>query len=402
MRFEVIHGLVADGRGNLWVLDLGMVRRVDITTCQVSSLPGTQRPERWRALAFDATSGTLLAATARAVCRVHTEGGGIVELLAGELSQPGQAQPPSDDEDEQRPSNAIDGDCTTARFAKIALLLPLPSGRLLIADGRDLRCLNAATGGGGGAVRTLLRGCFLAKGAQHMAVLPYGDLGVLYGSVEDDCSLDLRLVPAAVFSAGAPSPRPATAQPPLSDPLSTPPTFTVRVAGVPFSVRPSVLTTTSAYFARLLAPGGGFANSGAAEAALPYTDPETFAHLLQLMLCACARLPCIPAHHLPVHIRHPVITLAQQLLIDGPVWEALSAGLVQSAGPDTALSDLLLAEAHGMAEAAKGLRVYVIEHRRSVDLGLLDELVERDPGGTVTLVKQLFRGPRPCPWGGGY
>ncbi|KAG2493245.1 hypothetical protein HYH03_008383 [Edaphochlamys debaryana] len=382
MRFEAIHGLAADGRGNLWVLDLGMIRRVDITTSYVSSLPGTQRPEGWRALAFDATSGTLLAATEWAVCRVHTEGGGIVELLAGELSQPGQTQPPScsNDEEEQL-TNAINGDCTTARFAKIALLLPLPSGRLLIADGRDLRCLDAASGGGGGggAVRTLLRGCFLAKGAQHMAMLPYGDLGMLYGSVEDDCSLDLSLVPAAVFSAGAP---PCRRRPILR------PAF-----------RPDD-------YLRLLRPAAGpwrvFADIGAAEAALPYTDRETFAHLLQLMLCACARLPCIPAHHLPVHIRHPVITLAQQLLIDRPVWEALSAGLVQSAGPDTALSDLLLAEAHGMEEAAKGLRVYVIEHRKSVDLGLLDELVERDPGGTVTLVKQLFRGPRPCPWGGGY
>ncbi|KAG2493359.1 hypothetical protein HYH03_008492 [Edaphochlamys debaryana] len=279
-RCKGIHALAADGCGGVWVADDGRIRRLDSVDTRngaVTTLPGTEAPPGWFwwGLAHNpADTGTLWAAIRKALCRVRTNGDveGRLELVAGHL----------------RANGSLDGSGMAARFEDIRALLPVSGGRLLIADGPDLRCMDA-----GGAVTTLLRGCFPSGAVRQMALLPSGERGAvtsegslmlisgggfappsLLPTAATDRLLSLLAPPAAGEDAGGSDGGGAAV------PSGT---VTMRVGGRAFPVQHSVLEAGSECFARLLAPRGGFEESGAAEVALPNEDPAACAHLLSYM-----------------------------------------------------------------------------------------------------------------------
>ncbi|KAG2482620.1 hypothetical protein HYH03_018462 [Edaphochlamys debaryana] len=430
--FLCIACLAADGRGGVWVADGGRIRRVDTCTGAVTTLTGAEAVAGWWwSVAYDAAAGELLAATGTAVCRVRGlraaegggeggggGGGGVVEVLAGSWTEQGSA----------------DGSGGAARFRNVTALLPVAGGRLLIADGPDLRCLDA---GGSGAVTTLLRGCFPERGARQLALLPSGELAAVP-----------VLGRPSTAGHGGPSSSPAASRPdafimiitvqgfaprrgPSTDRLlgllaapvegpdggemdsggrSSTATATtaaasagvsgavaVRVGGHAFTAHRSVLAAGSDYFARLLAPGGSFADSGAAEVALPDADPAAFAHLLSYMYGTSMRLPCTPAELLDVapELLRPAAALAGRLLMGGAV-SALTERLAAAATPATVLSDLLWADAYGMTELAGRLRAVALARpNKGLELGcLLGQGVERCPEQATALMEGLLQGAR--------
>ncbi|KAG2493324.1 hypothetical protein HYH03_008459 [Edaphochlamys debaryana] len=340
-------------RGILWVAERKSIRRLDTHSGEVTTLEGVEPLHTWwQNLAWDPAAGTLLAATSTALCRVRTEGAveGRVELVAGRW-----------DIDE-----AVDGSGEVARFKDITGMLPVPGGRLLIADGLDLRCMDA-----GGAVTTLLRGCFPSGEYRQMAILPSGELGVMMQNGR------LVLVSGGDWASPVPPPPAATTDLLLSllapqaaaedaggsgsgDASVAPGTVTVRVGGRAFPAHRSVLAAGSEYFARLLAPGGGFAESGAAELLTP-----------------------------PPELLRPTAALAGRLLMGGGAVAALTERLAAAATPASVLSDLAWADAHGMTDLAGQLRAYAARKRKAVELDGLEQLAEQSPKQAAKLMKAL-------------
>ncbi|KAG2493366.1 hypothetical protein HYH03_008498 [Edaphochlamys debaryana] len=367
-----------------WVADGGRIRRLDVRSGAVTMLAGAEAPPGyfWWGLAVHPTDDNKLwAATSSAVCRVRTEGNDAqrrMEVVAGDWKERG----------------SVDGNGPAARFGIIRALLPVSGGRLLIADGPDLRCMDA-----GGAVSTLLRGCLIRDSVRHMALLPSRELA----AVSCDGS-ELVLITGGDF---APSSLPSTAG---SDWLlsllapqaeaygagdsdgrgtsSLPWSVTVRVGDRAFHAHRSVLVAGSEYFARLLAPGGGFAESGGAEVSLPDADPATFAHLLSYMYSTAMGVPCSPSQLLamPPELLRPTAALARRLLMGGAV-AALTERLAAAATPASVLSDLAWADAHGMTELAERLRAYAVRKRKAVELDGLEEFTERCPQQAAKLLR---------------
>ncbi|KAG2482238.1 hypothetical protein HYH03_018821 [Edaphochlamys debaryana] len=361
-----------DGRRSLWATDGRSLWHVQAKGGrQVTALPGAAAAVEngeWVSLAFDAVGGgVLLAATRDGVWRVHTKGPGSLALVAGGSS--GEAGAGSAD--------GVAG--AEARFTCIRGLLVAPGRWLLIADGTDLRCMEP-----GGAVTTLLRGCIAAPSpgdAVQMAILPSGELAVLYPGASyltlilgldqlppaiaappsPDRLLDL-LAPASLDHAGSGGGSGEAAH----DAAALTGTVTVRVGGRAFPVQRSVLAAGSDFFARLLAPGGGFADSGAAEVDLPDADPTAFAYLLSYMV------------------------LAERLLMGGAA-AALTERLAAAATPATALSDLLWADEHGMTDLVARLKAFALANRRCLDLSPLRELVGRCPQLATELLGGALR-----------
>ncbi|KAG2493269.1 hypothetical protein HYH03_008406 [Edaphochlamys debaryana] len=432
--FRCISALAADGHGGVWILDDGIIRRLDTRSGRVASLRDARAPSGgWWSLAFDTSSGSLFVATDSALCRVRTEGGGF-ELLAGSWMQRG----------------AVDGAGAAARFSQITALLPLPgTGRLLVADGPDLRCVDMSVpaggggaGGGGGSggeavVSMLARGCFGGLQARQMALLPSGELAAvtwpsspaLYllsgapipaaagdsvgssaaeagaegaGAVGVDMERFIGVLSAPADDAGAEgvfcsggSDRSSSSDSEGSSGgygAAASWAVTVRVGDQAFHAHCSVLAAGSEYFARLLAPGGGFAESGAAEVALPDADPTAFAHLLSYMYGTSLGLPCAPSQLLavPADLLRPTAALAGRMLMDGVV-EALTERLAAAACPATVLSDLIWADDHGMTDLVERLKAYALKNRRRVDLRDLGGLVERCPLLVTELLEACFR-----------
>ncbi|KAG2493323.1 hypothetical protein HYH03_008458 [Edaphochlamys debaryana] len=362
--------LAPDGKGGVWMSDWEWIRRLDTRSGEVTTLGGVNRPGRvhmpngrWcNQLRFDPATDTLWTTTRTAVWRVRVDGGGNgsgsgggVELVAGDWQQQG----------------SVDGSGTAARFDLITDALPVSGGRLLIADCLDLRCMDA-----GGAVTTLLRGCFPSGEYRQMAILPSGELGVMMQNGR------LVLVSGGEWASPVPPPPAATTDLLLSllapqaaaedaggsgsgDASVAPGTVTVRVGGRAFPAHRSVLAAGSEYFARLLAPGGGFAESGAAEVALPDADPAAFAHLLSYMYGTSLGLPCTQLLAVPAELLRPTAALAGRLQLAGAV-AALTERLAAAATPASVLSDLAWADAHGMTDLAERLRAYAVWNRRSV------------------------------------
>ncbi|KAG2493266.1 hypothetical protein HYH03_008403 [Edaphochlamys debaryana] len=295
--FSNISSLVADGQGGLWVADLGSFRRLDTRSGRVTADVPPGRLPQDSCLAFDVAAGTLLAATSSAVFRVCTDDGGV-ELVAGSSEDKG----------------SVDCAGAAARFNDISAVLSVFGGRLLIADGPNLRCMDA-----GGAVTTLLQGCFAGGGEQQLTALPSGGLAALCG---------------------------------------------------------------------------GFAESGAAEVALPDADPTAFAHLLSYMYGSSLGLPCTPAQMLlsvPFALLRPTAALAGRLLMEGVVVSAFTDQLAAAATPSTVMASLLWAEDHGLNALAARLRSYAIEHRKTLDLRALEDLVESCPKRAKEVMSKLLR-----------
>ncbi|KAG2493267.1 hypothetical protein HYH03_008404 [Edaphochlamys debaryana] len=380
--FMGISSLVADGQGGLWVADLGSLQRLDTRSGNVTAtFPNAELPGGSCYFAFEVGGGTLLAASGTAVSRLCAEVGGGVELVAGGSEDKG----------------SVDGVGAAARFADISSILPVPGGRMLIADGPNLRCMDA-----GGAVTTLLQGCFLAGGrVTQLTTLPSGDLAALCGggaslvlitgvSLSPTPSTDklIRLLGPRADDRGEDSSGGGAVDP------SLPGTVVVRVGDRAFPAHRSVLAAGSEYFARLLAPGGGFAESGAAEVALPDADPAAFAHLLSYMYGSTFGVPCAPLQLLqsvPFELLRPAAALAGRLLMGEAVVSAFTDRLAAAAAPSTVMSTLIWAEDHGLEELAAGLRVYAIEHRKSLDLSALAELIAAHPKRASEVVSELLR-----------
>ncbi|KAG2493400.1 hypothetical protein HYH03_008527 [Edaphochlamys debaryana] len=366
-RFSGIEVLAADCRGGVWVGDENRIPRLDTRTGTVTTLEGADAPSNlcWRGLAVGPAAGTLWAATSCAVCRVNTEGSGSVELVAGDLWIEGSA----------------DDSGLAARFETIRALLPVSGGRLLIADGFNLRCMDA-----GGAVTTLLWGCYGASGVAAMILLPSGALapvaqpGILTlvsggdfapaaqhqqphqpPTASTDRLLSLLAPPAAEEGAGSSDGRGMA-----GNTAAVSGAVTVRVGDRAFPVQRSVLAAGSEYIARLLAPGGGFEESGAAEVSLPDADPAAFAHLLSYMYgtslgLSGANSALVDA---PPELLRPTAALAGRLLMGGAV-AALTERLAAAATPASVLSDLAWADAHGLADVAERLRAFAVGKRKA-------------------------------------
>ncbi|KAG2493325.1 hypothetical protein HYH03_008460 [Edaphochlamys debaryana] len=394
-RFDRIAAL-ADGRGGLWVADKDSIRRLDTLSWRVTTLGGgakAPKEEWWESLAFDPAAGTLWAASATVVCRVRTEGSVGLELAAGVWEEEG----------------SVDSSGTAARFHDITALLPVAGGRLLIADGPDPRCMDDACG----AVSTLLRGCFVKDGARQLVVLRDGGLGAVtavHGSLLLISGKDFtrpwqpptRLAPAAFTDhlLGVLAPPAEVYGGDGGSSVASGPTatataaalcgaVTVRVGGRAFPAHRSVLTAGSEYFARLLAPGGGFAESGAPEVALLDADPAAFAHLLSYMYGTSLGLfsASSPSLAVPPALLRPTAALAGRLLMGGGAVAALTERLAAAATPASVLSDLAWADAHGMTGLAEQLRTYSIPNRKALDPSGLRQLVDSSPEQAAELLK---------------
>ncbi|KAG2493365.1 hypothetical protein HYH03_008497 [Edaphochlamys debaryana] len=381
--FACILALAADGRGSMWVADVaGGLRRLDTLCGAVTMLAGAAvaaGDHTWSSLAQDSIADdTLWAATSTALCRMRTDGNdakGRVKLVAGSWVDAGSG----------------DGSGRTARFSAVSALLPLPGGRLLIADRADLRCMDA-----GGDVTTLLRGCFPFNGVRQMAVLPSGELGAVTGdgslalvssgdfNPATDHLLTLLAPPAAEAEGAGGSNGRGTAGLPWS--------VTVRVGDRAFHAHRSVLEAGSEYFARLLAPGGGLEESGAAEVALSDADPAAFAHLLSCMYGTSLGLSgaSSPLLSVPPELLRPTAALARRLLMGGAV-AALTERLAAAATPASVLSDLAWADAHGLTELVERLTAYAVRKRKAVELDGLEEFTERCPQQAAKLLRAFPR-----------
>ncbi|KAG2493413.1 hypothetical protein HYH03_008538 [Edaphochlamys debaryana] len=384
--FTGLRSLSPDGDGGVWGLSSdGRIRRLQVgagskASDKLATLEGARAPAgSWRCLAYDLPSGTLWAATDTAVCRVRTEGSGgggrrsRVELVAGDREDRGD----------------VDGSGTAARFKDIAALLPVPGGRLLIADGSDLRCMDA-----GGAVSTLLRGCL--PHLWKLVLLPDGDLMVVTGrrkfllisyldrpaaTKQPSKQPSKQLSKRPSKQPTQPSQNPAVPSSPLLSLLlegaggsggSCAPVLTasgaegvtirvtVRVGEREFSVPRSVLVAGSEYFAaRLLvrAKGKGSAKTHVGEVTLPDADPAAFAHLLSYMYRASQGLSRASAllRAVPPALLRPTAALAGRLQLDGAV-AVLTERLAAAATPASVLSDLAWADANGFPALAEQLR----------------------------------------------
>ncbi|KAG2493368.1 hypothetical protein HYH03_008500 [Edaphochlamys debaryana] len=387
--FRVITSLAADGRGGVWVADCDRIRRLDTRSGEVTTLAGVQATRgSWGSLTcHPAADGTLWATTARAVCRVRTADNieGRMELVAGHWAEEG----------------SLDGSGRAARFDCINAVLPVSGGRLLIANGADLRCMDA-----GGAVTTLLRGCFRGVGVDQMAVLPSGDVGV----VTRACTF--TIISGGDFAPQAQQPPPAAQQQELqpstdrllsllappgegdaggsggSAPSAPSGSLTVRVGDRAFPVQRSVLAAGSEYFARLLAPGGGFAESGGAEVSLPDADLAAFVHLLSYMYGTSLGLSgaSSPLLSVPPELLRPTAALAGRLLMGGAV-AVLTERLAAAATPASVLSDLAWADAHGLTDLVERLTAYAVRKRKAVELDGLEEFTERCPQQAAKLLR---------------
>ncbi|GLC76520.1 Ankyrin repeat and BTB/POZ domain-containing protein 1 [Pleodorina starrii] len=90
-RFLKIAALAPDGQGSVYIADSDRIRKLDVASRQVTTLPGTNPPRgTWVGLSYDIAAGVLWAATDRAVCVVDVaaaggDGGGR-SLRLGDLA----------------------------------------------------------------------------------------------------------------------------------------------------------------------------------------------------------------------------------------------------------------------------------------------------------------------------
>ncbi|KAG2489344.1 hypothetical protein HYH03_012174 [Edaphochlamys debaryana] len=153
----------------------------------------------------------------------------------------------------------------------------------------------------------------------------------------------------------------------------------------------AILAAGSEYFARLLAPEGGFAESGAVEVALPDADPSAFAHLLSYMYGTHRGLPCTQLLAVPAELLRPTAELAGRLLMSPAVTAQLTERLAARTTAATVLSDLVWADAHGLTELAERLRAFAVRKRKALELDGVEELAERYPQQAAKLLRAFAK-----------
>ncbi|KAG2493403.1 hypothetical protein HYH03_008530, partial [Edaphochlamys debaryana] len=237
-----------------------------------------------------------------------------------------------------------------------------------------------------------------SAGTQQLTLLPNGELGAALL----DCSLALisggGFAPASTDRLLSLLTPPTTAQGAggsgggCSNTATVSGVVTVRVGGGAFEVHRSVLAAGSEYFARLLAPGRGFEETGAPEVALQDADPAAFAHLLSYMYGSSFGLLGAAAAlvEAPPELLRPTAALAGRLLMGGAV-AALTERLAAAATPASVLSDLAWADAHGMTDLAGRLRAFAVRKRKALDSNSVEEFVEQCPQQAAKLLRAFAR-----------
>ncbi|GLC45629.1 Ankyrin repeat and BTB/POZ domain-containing protein 1 [Pleodorina starrii] len=403
-RFLKIAALAPDGQGSVYIADSDRIRKLDVASRQVTTLPITTPPSgTWVGLSYDAAAGVLWAATDRAVCVVDVIAAGgdgdgrSLRLVGGDWQATG----------------FVDGDDRTSCFTRIVAIMACADRRLLVLDDTKLRLMGANN-----LVNTVMD-VQQPPGVPHcLGILPQGDLAVGYGGFDviyngfrqsDRVKVirdDLRLAPSspqfsACIAAATSSQRqrqqhsPAlvelhkvlTAQSasPAGDLDSV---ITLRVGGGGgrvFLAHRSVLAARSEYFRRLLDPAGGFADSGEAEVSLQDTDPEAFSWLLAYMYTG--------ELHMPDELLRPAAELAGRLLMPAECGVQLQAWLLEAVTPGSVVSELIWAAQHDITDLVARLQEWLVRNRKMVAFDKLAELGARFPDLAASLVRELATAP---------
>ncbi|GLC45632.1 Ankyrin repeat and BTB/POZ domain-containing protein 1 [Pleodorina starrii] len=376
-RFLKIAALAPDGQGSVYIADSDRIRKLDVASRQVTTLPGTNPPRgTWVGLSYDIAAGVLWAATDRAVC--------VVDVAAA----------------------GGDGG------GSIAAIMACADRRLLVLDDTMLRDVGANN-----IVNTVadveLYGYTgipnmdqvpQLNGPQCLGILPQGDLAVGYGEYYyvnvisglqlGPCIPQFRRSIAAATSSQQHSQALVELHKVLTAQSASPAgdldsTVTVRVDGGGggrrvFLAHRSVLAARSEYFRRLLDPAGGFADSGEAEVALEDADPEAFSWLLAYMYTG--------ELHMPDELLRPAAELAGRLLMPADCSTKL-VRLLATVTPGSVVSELIWAAQHDMAELVARLKAYLVRHRKVVACDKLGELVARFPDMAASLTRELTAAP---------
>ncbi|GLC61664.1 Ankyrin repeat and BTB/POZ domain-containing protein 1 [Pleodorina starrii] len=178
-RLTQVCALAADGRGSVYVAEAHRIRRLEVASGEVTTLPGSAPPAlHWTALSYNAAADVLVAATPYMICHIAVPcedgaadagtadagdkagggGDGAIgpRLVAGSWGAYGRD----------------DGAGTAARFYNINVVLASACRSLYIADATLLRIMDCH-----GYVRTILSGC-LPYCCRFMTALPTGDLAL--------------------------------------------------------------------------------------------------------------------------------------------------------------------------------------------------------------------------------
>ncbi|GLC41788.1 Ankyrin repeat and BTB/POZ domain-containing protein 1 [Pleodorina starrii] len=197
-RFLSISALAPDGLGSVYVADGDRIRKLDLASRRVETLPDSwpEGDSPWVGLAYDGAAHVLMAATHTAVCLIgkspssgnanttnansskaaRSRGGmfsrrrkaAFVHLVAGDWAETAGAQ-----------DGAADGAGAAARFTGMTSLLAGADRQLFILDGFTLRIMDSDCFVSTVAVRTAARPTESDKLTPTcLCVLPGGDLAV--------------------------------------------------------------------------------------------------------------------------------------------------------------------------------------------------------------------------------
>ncbi|GLC34696.1 Ankyrin repeat and BTB/POZ domain-containing protein 1 [Pleodorina starrii] len=448
-RFRAVLALATDGRGTVFVADGygggggsgrsasgstgasgstsgSFVRAVMVDRGEVVSLPGSEAPpgSHWVALAYDAVGRRLLAATWYGVYDIPlpdpdgervSGGGGGVEWVAAAAAGGTAAAAPRLIAGGWAGAAAADGAGAAARFCFISAIAAGVYGSVYVNDWGAVRLLDAA-----GVVTTLRTAAEWGRSLQwHMALLPGGLALACSSSSRGDGADTVHIIgdraagaaagfaPACEVLAGWRRRRwpthgsavaAAAAAAMQAEALYDTPTGVVTIrldGGTAFTADAAVLATHSEFFARLLRPGGGFADSGAAEVALPDAHPGAFEVLLSYMYGGPQQRHQPPP---PAELLRPTAELGGRLLVRPDCMRWLTSALMAEVTRGSVVSDLVWAERHGMSDLVQQLESYLLRHRELLTASgggggrgcdELEELAARCPHLAASIIRKL-------------
>lgn len=403
--FHRITALAADGRGNVFVADApkgfpSRIRVLKALTGDVVPLRGSEPlGGQWTSLAYDTFADVLVAATHTALCHLPLYGSSAStsgpssqasewnttpQLVAGSWNQMG--------------SN--DGIGSSAGFSSIfTVLIGAGWTRYIVEHSRtcSLRVMDAST-----AVHTL----YHVSGMQHgegAAILPWGVLAV-YGYYDTKYGLAIIRGGTGFWPSspilGAGSTTHQTLLPDLCTLLYnntagmvTEAVVEVRAAGGKnYVAHRAVLTAYSEYFRQLLAPNGGFADSGTCVVSLEDVDPASLTCLLGYMYTG--RLQVAEP------LLRPVLELAGRLLMPASCISQLQLRLLAQVTHGSVVTDLIWAKRHGLTALVGPLKFFLLSRSRggmatpagSVRLQELMELASACPDIAAELLEEALVG----------
>jgi hypothetical protein len=401
-RFVSIHSLAADGKGHIFVADGNGPSRIRVlraSTSEVFTVRGSSPGSYfWGSLSYDAVSDVLVAATFYAVCHLPMYGGSTAggwatspRLVAGSWTQTGNALGPG----------------ASARFSAVTAVVAAAGGCLYIQDRGSLRLMDCTE-----TVSSVLSVNTVSYSEpRHAAILPGGELAASGYNVGSDCNaitiastrgVDGGFSPSSAVLAGwcpaAPAAPAAVRNLPdlllLADDGDdachggggggggvAAAVVRIRAAdGQSFVAHRSVLVTRSEYLRQLLAPGGGFADSGTAEINLEDADPRAVALLLSYMYTGNLSVP--------EGLLRPVVELAGRLLMPEACTRPLQQALLAEVTPGSVVSELVWAERHALVQLVPQLKAYLLRNRREVVAAEAAEAREGSTGGMYELATE--------------